>query len=521
MHGGSYAPLRSTLPVMSPPAWTSLITGQNPGKHGIYDFIRFIPGTYQIEATRSDQTRYRTIFDLASQHGRHVIAVNIPLTYPPRPVNGVMVAGPVVPQAQGFAYPPSLDSELREQGYRLDGAITYTPGNDANYLADLKAVARSQLDTTLRLMRTQPWDLAMIVLRAVDEAQTFFWHQIDPHHPQHDPVAESLGGNAILDIHTLIGGMVAELLALVDSEDTVFLVSDHGGGPCYKEVFLNVWLEQQGWLVRKQVHPLNRWRVRWLGRLGLTRENIASRLNGSLLRAVRQRIPKRMARALVPTQVAMLADTIDWSRTRAYSLGNIGQIYINLKGREPQGIVTPGYEREQLLDQITAELYRLCDAGVPVVDNVFRSDDIYHGSYATQGPDLNILMREMSYISVCLREMVGEQIFSPVGTFYSGTHRPLGMIALHGPDAATTGRLPEVAIVDVAPTILWLLDLPIPDDLDGRVLTEFFQPQALLDRPARSMVAAEAPAPISSSPGWTPAEEQAVLDRLRDLGYLE
>jgi predicted AlkP superfamily phosphohydrolase/phosphomutase len=522
LHEGVYAPMRSTLPVMSPPAWTSMISGQNPGKHGIYDFLRFIPGTYRIQATRSDQTTYRTMFDLASQHGRHVIAVNVPLTYPPRPVNGAMISGPIVPSRGIFTHPPELSDELRATGYRQEVDMKYVRGQDAAYLEEIRSVTSSQIQTFLRLLHRDPWDLAMIVLRGVDEVMGFMWHHTDPQHPWHDPQAAQEFGSAMLDIHKLTDHAVGALLAAAGPDATVALVSDHGGGPCYKEVFLNVWLEQQGLLVRKQHHPLDEMRRKVQKQVGLTRDNISPKLDTQWAWAIRNRIPVKVQHALVPEQQnPTLSDSVDWSRTRAYSMGNIGQIYVNLKGREAQGIVEPGRERDQLLDQITHQLYQLTDEGEPVVDVVYRSEEIYSGPYTPYAPDLNILMRGMTYITQSWREMAGQQLFAPPGS-YSGTHRPLGLMSLHGPHIARLGRQSEVQIVDIAPTVLWLLDLPIPDDLDGRLLSSFIHAEALSNRPPVSVSSAEAPAPATTEQGWSDsAEEQEVLERLRDLGYLE
>ncbi len=522
LRNGVYAPMRSTLPVMSPPAWTSMISGQNPGKHGIYDFIRFIPGTYRIQATRSDQTNYRTVFDLASLHNRRVLAVNIPLTYPPRPVHGTMISGPIVPGRGVFTHPSDVSQKLVSNGYRQEVDMKYTRGEDAAYLEEIRNVTSSQVQTCMWLMQREPWDIAMIVLRGVDEVMGFMWHHIDPQHPWHDPIAAQEFGDAILDIHQRIDHAVGALIGLAGPDATVALVSDHGGGPCYKEVFLNVWLEQQGWLVRKRHHPLDALRRNVQQRVGLTREHIAPRLDTPWAWAIRNRIPLKLQHALVPEQqTPTLSDSVDWSRTRAYSMGNIGQIYLNLRGREAQGIVDPDREREMLLDQLTHELFQLTDEGQPVIDAVYRSDEIYHGPYADKGPDLNILMRGMTYITQSWREMAGNQLFAPPGS-YSGTHRLHGLMALQGPHIAPLGRQNEVQIADIAPTLMWLLGLPIPDDLDGSLLTPFIRPDALAAHPPWYVAAAEAPVPQTESQGWTDsAEEQEVLDRLRDLGYLE
>jgi predicted AlkP superfamily phosphohydrolase/phosphomutase len=520
---GTYAPMRSTLPVMSPPAWTSLISGLNPGKHGIYDFVRLLPGSYRLTSTRRDQTKFQTIFDHASAHGRHVIGMNIPLTYPPPQVRGVMVAGLGAPSTGNFAYPPALRDELLRWGYRLDVDVPYAPGREAEWLVDLANVTRSQTDAFIRLMEREPWDLSMIVYRAIDEVETYFWHHMDSAHPQHDPQHATRFGPAILKVHRLIDEEVGRLLATAGPDTIVALVSDHGGGPAHKEVFLNVWLEQQGWLRRKQHTVADNLRKRVMRRLGLTRESLAPKLDWPLAHFIRQLIPMKIQHRLVPEATATLADGVDWSQTRAYSFGNIGQIFVNLRGREPEGIVEPGYAYERLLDEITAALFALQDDGVPVVDVVERAKDIYHGPYAGYGPDLNVIMRGMTYTAQSWREMAGQQVFGISGTHYTGIHRPVGMVAFSGPTLPALGRQDEVQILDVAPTLMWLLNLPIPGEVDGRLLREFLPEVRLEQQPP---VFTDAGQPTERSDldliAWDdPEEEQEVLERLRNLGYLE
>ncbi len=520
---GAYAPMRSTLPVMSPPAWTSLISGLNPGKHGIYDFVRLLPGSYRLTSTRRDQTNFKTIFDYASEQDRHVIALNIPCTFPPAAVRGVMVAGIGGPSRGNFAHPPELREELLSWGYRIDLDVEFAPGREIEWLVDLAAVTRCQTDTMLRLMQREPWDLAMIVYRAIDEVETFFWHHIDPSHPQHDPQAAERFGGAILKVHRLIDEEVGRLVAAAGPDTIIALVSDHGGGAAHREVFLNVWLEQQGWLKRKQAHRSNELRKQVMRRLGLTRENLAPKLDWPLARWIQRRIPMKMQHALVPEASQTLADQVDWSQTRAYSFGNIGQIFVNLRGREPEGIVEPGPEYEQLLDEISAALFELKDNGEPVVDAVYRSKDIYHGPYAHYGPDLNVIMRGMAYVAQSWREMAGTTIFGTSGTYYTGIHRPIGMMALSGPGIAARGPQPEVQICDIAPTLLWLMNLPIAADIDGRLLREFLA-ATTLDERQPVYTTAEAPqerAELNPTAWASPEEEEEVLERLRNLGYLE
>ena len=520
---GTYAAMRSTMPVMSPPAWTSLISGLNPGKHGIYDFVRLLPGSYRLQSTRRDQTSFRTIFDYASDAGQPVIAMNIPLTYPPAPVRGIMVAGLGAPSRGQFAHPPALREELLDWGYRLDIDVEFAPGREREWLDELRAVTQSQTAAMIRLMQREPWELAMIVYRAIDEVETFFWHHMDATHPQHDPAAARQFGSTILDIHRMMDAEVGRLIEAAGDDTTIVLASDHGGGPAHREVFLNVWLEQQGWLVRKQPAALNRLRKATMRRLHLTRESLAPRLDWSLAHAIRRRIPMKLQHKLVPEATTTLADAVDWSRTRAYSFGNIGQIYVNLRGREPEGIVEPGAEYEQLLDDLAAALFELKDDGLPVVDAVYRAKDLYTGPYAHYGPDLNIIMRGMSYTAQSWREMAGQTIFGVSGTHYTGIHRPIGMLAMSGPSVPGSGQQPEVQIVDVAPTLMQQMHLPIPGEIDGRVLTNFVQ-RGEAEAPhsgSTPAMAAEEARELNPTRWEDPEEEQEVLDRLRNLGYLE
>lgn len=523
LRNGTYAPMRSTLPVMSPPAWTSMISGLNPGKHGIYDFVRLLPGSYRLTSTRRDQTNFQTIFDYASEHGHHVLALNIPITYPPAAVHGVMVAGLGAPTNGKFTHPPELRDELLSWGYRLDLDVVYEPGREQEWLIDLAQVTRSQTDAMLRLMQREPWDLAMLVYRAIDEVETFFWHHMDPSHPQHDPEQAARFGPAILKVHRLIDEEIGRLLALAGPDTIVVLASDHGGGAAHREVFLNIWLEQQGWLRRRQASNQEQLHKQVMRRLGLTRENLAPKLDWPLAHWVRKQIPMRWQHRIVPESSTTLADVVDWSQTRAYSFGNIGQIFVNLRGREPEGIVAPGEEYELLLDELSSALFTLQHEGKPVVDAIYRRKDIYHGPYADYGPDLNVIMRGMSYTAQSWREMAGHEIFAPSGTHYTGIHRPLGMVALSGPMIPAHGFQAEVQIVDLAPTLLWLMGLPISSHIDGRLLHEFIEAECLAER---QPVFTAAPAyheqtALNSTPWATVEEEAEVLERLRSLGYLE
>jgi len=519
---GASGLLHSTVPAMSPPAWTSMITGMNPGKHGIYDFVRRQPGSYRLQTMRSDFYTYQTMFDYLSSLGRRVAAINIPLTYPPRPVNGVMVAGLGAPSQGQFTFPPELRDELLADGYAIDNTLEFQPGHERAFAEALIEAARRQVDWSIKLLQSQNWDLFMLVLRSIDEAQSFLWHFHDTQHPWYDAQKVTDEGDLLLDVHRQTDELIGRLLAAVDQNTVVLVVSDHGGGSLLKEVFLNNWLKQEGWLSLTHPGGVSRSLKHSLRKVGFTRERMSKHFTSPFMMKLRQRVPLSVQHAVIPGETMTLADAVDWPRTCAYSYGYVGQIFVNLKGREPQGIVDPGIEYEKLLDEITGKLFELRDPATneKVVDHVFRASEIYSGPYQAHGADLNIIMKNMSYLSHSHREFAQTAIFSEPATNESGTHRPDGLFVLSGGDFTRIGKLRR-EIVDIAPTILWLLKEEIPSYVDGSVIDVAISEVALQTQPI-SRVEVNLESLSTTAGSWSnSADESEVMERLRALGYVE
>ena len=523
MREGAYGTLWSTVPAISPPAWTSIITGQNPGKHGIFDFVRRQPGTYNLQSVRSDFTRYRTVFDLLSAYGKRVAAINIPMTYPPSPVNGIMISGLGAPAGSGrFTHPPHLRDELLAQGYPLmQFEDEYVPGQDEAYEANLIQVTQELGRLSVDLLKREDWDLFFVVFRGVDEAQSFLWHHLDPTHPKHDAVFAQRFGDSILRVYQATEKVVQSLIEAAGDDVTVLVVSDHGGGPLVSEVYLNAWLCQQGWMVLRQPGALAKTYRNLMQRAGLTRDTLSKRLASPLALKLRQKVPLNLQHALLPSSTPTLTEAVDWTQTKTYSFGCIGQIYVNLHGREPMGIVQPGQEYEELISEITQALYQLTDPrdGAKVVDRVYRSEELYHGPYEKFGADLNVMMRNMGYITHLRRELGGTQVFGPITTNESGTHRPNGLFIANGNEIEPGSRGFDAQVVDVMPTIMSIIGIPIPDDLDGRVLHEAVH-FANAPEMALPQIGTLPERPVATD--WESQEdEQAVMERLKQLGYLE
>lgn len=517
MQTGVYGRLRSTVPTISPPAWTSFMTGKNPGKHGVFDFVRRARGSYRLESVRFGERSARSFFSIMSGAGKRVAVINVPVTFPPEKLNGVMVSGLGAPDGGAYAYPPEYLSELRERGYRVNSRVHFAPAQEERFLRELYELSEQRAVTMLELMERQTWDFCMLVFRNVDEIQSFMWRYMDETHPLFTRRDADRYGSAILDYLKFLDRWISRLIAAMGEDAITLIMSDHGEGPLYRDVYLNNWLHEQGWLALKKP---SRWSVQaWLRRLGITGETADQLLGWSNVVRLKRFLPRWFWQNM-PKSYPTLEESVDWSRTKAYSFGYIGQIYVNLRGREPEGIVEPGEERQRLVSEIRQRLYALRDpnTGEKVVDAAYASEELYTGPCLDQAPDINVLMRDLSYITHIGRELASKHTFGPVSTYESATHRLEGMVILNGEGCRRGDVLREASIMDLAPTILHLMGLPVPEDMDGHVLTS-----VLTDpfRAAHPVVRCEpGPGPAGEPYTWSDDDEEALRDRLKGLGYL-
>jgi predicted AlkP superfamily phosphohydrolase/phosphomutase len=517
MQEGACGPLRSVIPTVSPPAWTTFMTGQNPGKHGIYDFIARAPDDYQLQSARRDLSQLRTVFGLLSQADKRVGVVNVPLTYPPEKVNGFMVSGLKAPWRGQWTFPPELQERLRSQGYWIDLRVPYRRGeNERAFIQEMLDVVEMRTQASLALMDEIDWDFFMVVFRGSDDALEL-WHLHDPAHPAHDPDLARECGDGVERVYRALDDSIGRLLAQAGPDTDVLIMSDHGGGPVHKNVYLNNWLHEHGWLEFKRQTPAKAGFKGLLRRLGLTRDLGWKFFSPNNLARLKRLLPFLVR--WVPDSTTTLAEAVDWERTRAYSFGYIGQIYVNLKGREPQGIVPPGQEYERLVAQIKAALleWKDPDDGRPIVDAVYSKDELYSGPFVERAPDLCLIMRDLSYITITGQEFSAQSSLGPPS--HTGTHRLNGLLMALGQDFDNTS-IKGACLADVAPTILYLLDAPVPTSMDGRVLTDVLNPTLLEQRPIRYDERDEIQASEFLPDDWSAEDEARLVEHLKDLGYL-
>jgi predicted AlkP superfamily phosphohydrolase/phosphomutase len=500
---GTWGPLESTVPPMTSPAWPSFATGKYPAQHGVFDFVSAHSGTFNI--VNATGVKAQPLWDILSAQGRHVGVMNVPVTYPPHPVNGFMISGLLSPSTAQVTYPDDL-LERYEHGskYRVMPSIQYKPGNEHQFLQDLESLADTRALFASRLMRDRPWDFLMVHFLAVDLAQHALWRYMDPAHPQHVP--DNPFQHAIQRIYQRVDRAMGKLLQQVDDETTVIVMSDHGFGPLHGVVNLNILLWEQGLLHFKRT-PWTRLRAALFHR-GLTPKAIYDWLVRFNLQDIVARVGKSTRNAVYNKFLSF--DDVDWDRTIAYSLGHMGQIYVNVEGRERRGIVARGAAYEEAVERVVAALDTLTlPDGQRMVERVIRASELPGGKYADEGPDLHVVLDGYRYISCPL--------FATDGSVLSKQMH--GVFVAAGPGIQAGTRTENARIVDLAPTVLYLMGCPVPDDMDGRVLTDVITPRFLEQHapPLQATGCYAAPAAVSLSAG----EESELRLRLKGLGYLD
>lgn len=508
MEGGVSADLASTLPPVTSPAWPTFMTGCNPGKHGVFDFIQ--PTGADFSLVNSTKIRQRTIWQRLSAAGYKVGVLNVPVTYPPQEVNGFMITGILSPKSGQICYPADLIDRYRDRlgDYRVAPNVQFKAGIEKAYAQDIYDLIRVHGEWALALMESEPWDVLMVHFIALDIMMHAMWRYMDRQHPRHEPGPHE---HAIRDGYRLVDDYVGRMLERVPEDTTVMVMSDHGFGPLHKIVNLNVYLMQKG-LLKLKSDAVNRLKAAAF-HMGLTPAGVYHMIETIGLQNLATRVSKQTRNEVVGRFLSF--DSVDWSRTVAYSMGHVGQIYLNVKGREPHGIVTAGtYERHR--QEVIDALQALCDeSGRPLVSKLILREETYQGPYAEKGPDIHLVLDDYNMIAFPMfatnNEVIADQIRGD-----SGCHRREGIFIAHGPGVRANAQLDEVSILDLAPTVMALLDQPVPQIMDGRVL------QGIFDQPLAVSFAdtVDEDSVVHEGQGLGDEDTRQIEDRLRSLGYL-
>jgi predicted AlkP superfamily phosphohydrolase/phosphomutase len=503
---GASGVLTSTVPPYTPPGWTSIFTGVNPGKHGIFGFAL---GNIQRPhgLVRLDRVRAPAIWNAANAQGTSIGLFNIPMTYPPPPVDGFAVAGMLTPEEGGetpanFTYPEELATWISERAgnYRIDIEVDYDQDWRSTSIIDRLSLNLATKRAALKALLDERPNLPMLfaVLEAPDRLMHVHYKYIDPAFEHFARPEAAQIRERVWQFFDEMDEVIADLVGWVGSEGFIVTMSDHGFQGKEKSVNVN--------------YLLNQWNLLALGGAG-------SVVGSSAVRRTAQRVKKLVPKRVLKRVKSVAHSSIDWSRTKAFSAPVPQQgIYVNLEGREPHGIVPDG-EYEAVRNEVIERFSELIDPddGRPVVDRMFKREEIMEGPAAADAPDLFPICRGYSYeLSDGLYSLAP---FTDYRALPRGFHHMDGIFGVAGPGVkATKGS--RASLYDITPTALYLAGL---DQLvsDGRVLTELLGAELVAKRSPRVLRGSVPLAGEGAEASPYSAEDEARIEEsLRNLGYL-
>jgi predicted AlkP superfamily phosphohydrolase/phosphomutase len=525
IRNGVRGPLETTIPPITPTAWVSWMTGKNPGKHGIFEFLLRRKGSSALpDMPVSARARDGLPFwDILASVGKRAIVTNVPCTYPPAISNGVMVSDFLTPRGRrDFTFPETLIDEIEARfgPYQLYITEVYAPGKVDNILNQLFDELEYKTKVNLYLMEHYGWDVLATHYWSTDRFQHELWHLLDETHPFFDRKEHAAHINRIHEYWNAVDETIGKLCDAAGEDTTVYMGSDHGFGPIKRFLCFNVWLINEGLLVLKS-DALTRLK-RAIFRMGLTPDlayRSAMKMGLAHLR-LSVGVTNRSKLMKLANALMLSLEDVDWSRTRAFSKGNYGQIFINLRGREASGIVEPGADYERILNDVINRLRRLTDpeSGQPLIGPIWRREDLYTGPHTDESPDIQFLPSDMANKPLGTLDLTSNKFITPVyGN--SGDHRMHGVMMGRGPGLRRGIEVTGARIIDYAPTILHTFGVEVPSDMDGRVLEDIFTEEYIAHNPVRISKAADTAAPEIIG-AMTDEESDEIRERLRGWGYL-
>jgi predicted AlkP superfamily phosphohydrolase/phosphomutase len=510
---GCHGPLESVIHPGSAQAWASFLTGKKPGKHGIFDFFVRRKNEYNWRPTGSMDLGTEALWDIFNRFSVRSAFLFVPMTYPVRQLDGVMISGFGTPGADSdFVYPFELKGQLTKKFSKRSILEMITPRglNEKTYFNKLTENMDVQVKILDFITDNHAFDFIAYVFGQTDRVQHFYW-----------PKKKGDVSEEIKDFYVKVDSHIGKIMRKFEGANFVFL-SDHGFGPCKKDIYINNWLNFKGYLKYrdKKIRPKNIIRIILKQIIILMRK----KLNRGVVIKLKPFLPRWLYKRLYSLGLIPLAADIDWKHTRAYSLGSTigGNIFLNLEGREPLGTVAQ-CDKADLLNRIKDDLkgFKDPETGEALIAETHFKESLYQGPYQNKSPDLVFTLRDETYAvkpeyrgnRISLVESAKESASHGTEMLHKGNHRMDGIFMSYGPAIKAGRTIAGAKIVDLAPTILALLGLPALNDMDGRVLEE------ILDEPQRN---ASMPASYSRhKPGeFTPEEEAAISNNLRELGYL-
>ncbi len=511
---GVSARFLSTPNMHSASAWTSILTGLNPGRHGLYVFSdRDFATGRQVFFKGGDREGDLITRHLASA-GRTAGLLNVPMTYPAEGSAGsFMVSGLDAPSLNEKAfYPPPLRDELlgRFPNYNFAPQAIgdlMSAGRIDEAIGAWTSLIETQTAVAEYLMDAHPVDFFMTVYTASDWGGHNLWKYSDPSHPSFDREGAARHGNALLSIYRALDKAVARLEARAGAQAQVYVISDHGMGPHTGASYhLADWLESRGYMARKAGGQARS------SFLKAGRQVARSLLPAAVKEMIKAGLsPERMERIQAAEKDSFYS-SIDWGRTTCYTEPGRHVININLAGRNVEGIVAPA-DYDRVTDRLIEDLMKWTDSrGNKIVDRVARRDEVYSGPFTERASDLYLYWNTAVYLGDPPDEVRAR------GFWWSGDHVREGILICKGRGIRKSARLDLPVVYDLVPTVLYLAGLPVPEGLDGRVLEEACTDEFLADNPIK--IGSGSTEKNLDSASLSESDEKLIEEKLRGLGYM-
>jgi predicted AlkP superfamily phosphohydrolase/phosphomutase len=425
MERGVWGELESCDPPITVPAWSCMMSSKDPGTLGFYGFRNRKDHSYDgMTFATNEKMKHDRVWDILSRDGRHVVVLGVPMTFPPRQVNGEMISCFLAPSIESrYTYPEELRDEIAETvGEYMVDVPNFRTDEKERIMRDIKEMTRRRFALARHLRDTRDWDFLMMVEMGTDRLHHGFWRFYDHDHPDYQPGTR--WEEEFRAYYRSVDAEIGQLIEGLDDDTAVLVVSDHGAQSMVGGIQVNEWLQREGYL------------------------RLAEQPDG-----------------VIPIGQA----TIDWPNTRVWADGGYySRIFLNVRGREPEGTVDPA-DYEALRDELIAKLEALGDEqGNPIGTRVFRPQELYHEVNGV-APDLICYFGNLTWRSIGSlgdgRIQVRENDTGPD----DANHAKMGVYVMAGPGMPTAA--PERAtLFDIAPTVLTAMGYQVPADMQGRSL---------------------------------------------------
>lgn len=474
------------------------MTGLNPAGHGVFDILEHKPGQSRRLPITFRSIKARTVFEDFSDADKTTLALNIPLTFPTPKVKGKVIGGGVLPASRSYTHPVELQQELDANApFPVNGMSWTTFRNRPEaFLDECAEITAKRQKTFEYLLDTTDWDFGVLVYVSTDRIQHCLMEYVAPEHPQYEKLKDTPVAKKTRAIYQQLDDGLAELLKRTTDDDLVIFMSDHGHQPCTRCCTMD----------------------RILGHLGYAKFSKGSFATNLIRWGPGRRIARRIYDVLkLHGRVALPASPIDWSHSRAYtSVTSTGEgVSLNLKGREPEGIVEPeDYEslREEIFQALTN--FRDPETGKAPIAKIYRKEEIMHGEHYDTAPDL-LLVPAPFYSLTHAKSMVED------ADWLSGDHRLEGVVVAVGPEVKPGPIEETVELIDLAPTAMAALGVPSAVPRDGKVIASLVGPGLSLQVTEKGSSPSSPSGDVDDQSGLTSDEEDEIETQLRGLGYVE